>query len=453
MQGVRHTRMNMIKTILILAMALIGVTSSVAAETTLTIGDVRRLAVEFNRQYLSSQEDVSIARAEISEAWAGALPNINLHSTYDRSFKIPKIFFSTEDSATGETQTMALQTGFKNSFGTSVSLTQPIWHGGKVFAALKIAKMYKRYAEANAEAVQSEVVLSAEQLFYGALLAKTELEVQERALESNTANLDVVEKMYDRGVVSEYELLRARVEQQSVLPMLIEAESRVTISEKQLKSFLGLNLADSIVLVEDQTDTSIIRLPSLDALTDTALVHRPEMQAAVKLTEIAKKAITVARAEYWPSLDAVGAFNWSAQSDDFTLEENQSKSWTAGLALNLNIFPFSHKKGGVNKAKAQYNQALLTREQTKDNIVLEVEQAYTRLLQAKKSLDVQGTTIAAAEEGFKIAQVRYEAGVGTQLEVLSAQTALTQARQIQANALFSFRVAKAELRKVTTFEL
>ena len=434
--------------IILLLMAV----STAVPETTLTVADVRRLAVEFNRQYLSSQEDITIAKADISQAWADALPNINLRSTYDRTFKVPKIFFSTEDDA-GHVQTMELQTGFKNSFGTSVSLTQPIWHGGKVFAALKIAKMYKNYAEANAEAVESEVALSAEQLFYSALLAKTELEVQERALESNTANLDVVEKMHDRGVVSEYELLRARVEQQTVLPMLIEAESQVTISEKQLKSFLGLDLGEPVVLVEDQTDTSIISLPSLDALTDTALVHRPEMRAAVKLTEIAKKAITVARAEYWPSLDAVGAYNWSSQSDDFTVKDNRSESWTAGLALSMNLFPFNHKKGGVSKAKAQYTQALLTRQQTRDDIVLEVEQAYTRLLQAKKSLDIQGATIAAAEEGFKIAQVRYEAGVGTQLEVLSAQTALTQTRQMRAQALFAFRVAKAELRKVTTFEL
>jgi outer membrane protein TolC len=219
-----------------------------------------------------------------------------------------------------------------------------------------------------------------------------------------------------------------------------------------LQSFVGLNLAEPIILMSGNVDTSLARLPELDVLADTALAGRPEMRAAVKLTQIAKKGITVAKADYWPHLDAVGAYSWSAASDDFTLDENTSESWTAGLSLSFNIFPLSQKSGAVNRARAQYNQTLLTRQQTRDDIILEVEEAYTQLLQAKKALDVQGSTIAAAEEGLRIAQVRYDSGVGTQLEVLSAQTALTEARQVEAQALYAFKVAKAELKRVTTYD-
>ena len=88
--------------------------------------------------------------------------------------------------------------------------------------------------------------------------------------------------------------------------------------------------------------------------------------------------------------------------------------------------------------------------QLKDDIKLEVEGAYDRLMQAKKSLDIQGANIAEAEEGLRIANVRYKSGVGTQLEVLSAQVALTDARNAQAEAIFQFRQARAELKKTTS---
>ena len=88
-----------------------------------------------------------------------------------------------------------------------------------------------------------------------------------------------------------------------------------------------------------------------------------------------------------------------------------------------------------------------------DNVRLEVEQAYDQLVRAKKSLDIQKETIAQAEEGLKIANLRYEQGVGTQLEVLAAQSALTNARNSLAQALFFFRTSKAQLKKATTVDI
>ena len=420
---------------------------SVRAEQRLTVSDVRQLALEFNRQYLSAREDVAIAQTDISRARGDAFPEINFNGNYNRNFTIPKVFFI----ANGET--MELQTGFKNSFGASVSVRQPIWHGGKVFTALKVAKMYKRYAEAIAGRVEAEVEYTAEQLFYASVLARAQLSVIQQAYESNSANLDVVEKQYSQGVVSEYEVLRARVEKQNLLPQLIAAEAEVELSEKRLKSFLGIELDEPTVLVEEVTDTSMANVPSLETLTDSALAVRPEIEQARELVSISEKAIRVARADYWPNLDAVGAYNWQSASDDFTLRGNESSSWTAGLTVSLPIFDGGKTRALVTQRKAENRQARLNLKQAEDNITLEVEEAYTALLQAKRALDVQGATIASAEEGLRIARVRYESGVGTQLEVLSAQTALTDARTAMAQALYGFRVARAGIRKATTLEI
>jgi outer membrane protein len=420
--------------------------TAVSAQTALTLDDVRRLALEFNRHYLSAEQDVSIANADITKAWSGALPSVSLNAGYNRNFTIPKMFMVAGDS------TIPLQLGFKNSFDATVSARQALWQGGKVLTALQIAKLYKSYSTAVSDQVKAEVVYNAEQLYFGALLARAQLDVLSRALESNTANLDMVEKQYAQGMMSEFEVLRARVERQNLLPQILAAESEVRLSEKRLKSFLGIELEKQITLVEDQADTSLAGLMPLDTLVGSALTARPEVTQASTLRSIAGKAVKIAKADYWPSLDAVGAYSWSSASDDFTLRGNRSSSWTAGLSLSFSIFSGGRTKGEVSYRKAQQEQTKLNQLQVRDNIKLEVEEAWDRVLQAKQSLDIQGATIASAEEGLRIARLRYESGLGTQLEVLSAQTALTDARRIQAQALYNFRLARAGLKKASTVD-
>ncbi len=224
------------------------------------------------------------------------------------------------------------------------------------------------------------------------------------------------------------------------------------MSRKRLKSFLGIELNEEIVLIEAEDDTSLASLPALVTLTDTALSARPEIKQGENLVDITKKAVGVAKGDYFPSLEAVSTYSWSAQSDDLTLSENRATAWTAGLNLSIPLFKGGATRGAVRSSRADYQQAMLASQETRDAVKLEVEEAYDLMIQAKKSLDIQGATIAQAEEGLKIANLRYESGIGTQLEVLSAQTALTQARNALALAKFAFREARAKLKKATTLE-
>ncbi len=428
----------------VIAALIMGLSPTLFSQTSLTVEEVRRRALEFNRQYLAAQQDVQIAQADVIRARADAFPQLNFTASYNRSFRIPSVFFVVDG------QTTELQTGFKNSYGAQVSLSQTLWQGGKVFTAIDIATRYKRYAEAISDQVSAEVSYQAELLFFHAILAQSTLEVLQQALASNSANLDVAEKKYEQGLVSEFEVLRARVEKQNLLPQLLAAESEVKLARKRLQSFIGIDLTEPVELMDPTTDTSLSDLPNLPVLTDTARFCRPEMVRARELVEISSRGVKIAKAEFWPSLEAVAAWDWQSASDDFTMSENNSNSWTAGLRLSFPLFDGFRRSGDVSERRAQFAQARLGLKQTQDDISLEVEEAYDHLIQAKKAVDIQGATIASAEEGLKIANLRYESGVGTQLEVLSAQAALTEARRVQAQAIFAFRAARAGLKKATT---
>jgi outer membrane protein TolC len=421
--------------------------SGSGAATKLTIDQVRALAHEHNRDYLSAREEVTKAQGEIGSARAGALPQISLNSYYSRNLKLAPLYFEQDN------EIQKLQFGFKNSFGASISLYQPLWEGGKVFAAYTIARQYKKYAQAGADRAAAEVTYQSDVLFYAAILSRAQLAVLQQAWETFTHNLEVVEKLHSQGMVSRFELLRARVEKANLEPQIVAAESGVALSEKALKSFLGLDLELPISLIEDNVDTPHAPLPALAVLSDSALTLRPEMTQLDLLVSMREKAIGIARAGYFPAIGAVSQYGWQSESDDFTLDGNTSESWTAGLTLSMSLFDGGRTRSAVSIAKAEHRQATLTRQNAVDQIKLDVEQAYDRVLQAERALEAQAGTISQAEEGLRIANLRYEAGEGTLLEVLSAQTALTQARTSLVEATFALREAWASLRKATAMNL
>jgi outer membrane protein len=434
------------RTAAVLLLPIIGWHGMAVGKTVLTVDEVRRRALEFNRTYLASKEEVSKAQSDITKARAGALPSLSAGGSYSRNFILPSFFVQMDE------ETVEFKTGFKNNFGASLSLRQPLWQGGKVFTALSIAKLYKKYSERQTEATKAVVVQNAEVLFYSAILEKSRLTVLEKAFEATSHNAEIIEKLYSQGLVSEFEVLRARVEKANLQPAILNAESEVRLSEKRLKSFLGIELNESIVLIEEVDDTSVVNLPPLEALVDTALAKRPEMQQADLLTEISRKAIRVAKGGYYPSLDAVSNYSWQSVSDAFTLNGHTTESWTAGITLSIPIFTGGYTRGEVKQRHSEYNQARLAAQQLRDDIKLDVEQAYDQLVQAKKALDIQKETIAQAEEGLRIANLRYETGVGTLLEVLSAQAAVTKARNSKAEAVFFLRTAASGLKKATTID-
>jgi len=423
------------------------------AEITLTVEKVRRLALENNRQYQAARKELDRSQGEIISARSGALPQLSFNSSYTRNLEKQEMLLPGE--IFGGSGFIKVPMAQNNDFYFALSLSQPIYSGGKVGSALKIAKIYKKYSEEKINEAEAEVVFGAEAMFYEAILAGSNLEVIKSADEQLSYNLDVVEKYYDQGMVSEYELLRARVEKMNLEPQLVAAESQVNLTKKRLKSYLGIALDETIKLVSDYSDTTISTLPSLNSLVKTALKNRPEIKQAKLQKEGYKKAVRIAKGDWiYPNLSLNTTYQVTGSSDDMKLRESEvTKSWTASVMLNIPLFDGGRTIGEVRKAKTDYYQALLAEEQAYDDIRLEVEQAYDNLNMARRAMESQKETISQAEEGMRIANLRYESGVGTQLEVLSAQTALTDARKNLSMAIYDFRLAKSALRKAAKYDI
>lgn len=438
---------------LIIIIVLVGSVVSAYGETVLTVEKCRELALEYNRQLLEARKEVDRAQGEIISARSGALPVLSLDGRYTRNVKkaemfLPGEFFDEE----GFVKIPAAQ---NNDFDLTLSLTQPLYVGGKVGTALKIAKIYSQFSREKVREVEAAIVFGAESIFFEAVLTQAQLDVIQKSHEQLTHNLEVAEKNFSQGMISEYELLRARVEKLNLEPQLLAAQSNVNISGKRLKTYLGLALDESISLAPDMNDTLTVDLPSLDSLTTLAMKNRPELTQAELEKQGYDKAVRIAQGNWlYPNLYANASYNLSASGEDFRISDrNLSKSLTVSLLLNVPLFDGGRTVGEVRKARVDYYQAMLRQQQLEDDIRMEVEEAFDQFYQARRALTAQSETIAQAEEGMRIANLRYESGVGTQLEVLSAQTALTQARSQLAQTIFQYRLAKAALKKATGMEI
>lgn len=425
----------------LLMQAVIAVVVSLpATAATLTINQATDLALKNNKQYLVAQAQYEKADAEVKNAVAGALPHLDMNTRYTRNIEIPEIVFGGETFRLGTTHNVDV--GF--------SLTQPIWLGGKVFTALKIAKLYRSYSSEMLKEAEGDVMLGVRQAFLGAILAKDVVGVYRDAVATAQLNLDMVKQMRDQGVVSNYEKLRAEVELANLKPQFIQAENQVSIAEQQLKNLIGMQLTDQVDLVYDFDSTLIGHDLNLDYVYSVASENRPALKESEYYEEMNRRAIGIAKAGYRPQISVSSALDWTLQADKFDVSApNWSRSLSASFNIAMPIFDGFATSAEVKKAKLDYRSSTLQKQDTENQVELQVREAYLTYNETGDRLQAQAKTIEQAQEGLRIARLRYQQGVGTQLEVLSAESALTQARTNYVQATHDAAVAVYRLLKVT----
>lgn len=408
--------------------------SSAIAERTLTLTDAIKLGLENDETYLIAEEDLYRARGRVREAWGGALPNLNLNAYYTRNVEIPELTIA------GQT----VKFGSENEYLLGLTLTQPIWLGGKVFSGVKVARYYRNYADYKLKQTRNDVIYEIKQGFFNAKLADDVVEIYEDALEQAELNLNNVQKMHEQGMAAEFDLLRAEVEVANIRPQLIKAKNDSQLALINLKNRLGVDPEEDILLVYEFDDAELDKELSLSQALSHALKDHPSIHLQENLVKSYNEAVTIVKADGRPQLSFQTSYQFQQQSDRFSpAEGNWTDAWSASINLTFAVFDGRANSGRVMQARADRNESRLLLRQIRENVLLSVRSAYASWEEAVASLETQEKTIAQAEEGLRIANLRYESGVGTQLEVLSAQTANTQAKVNYINAIYDFELAVA----------
>jgi outer membrane protein TolC len=411
----------------------------------LSQADCLNIALAQNADILKAQSDLEASHGVVVQTRAVALPQLTASGKYSDEEK------TLLQSPPG----FSYPTPHQN-WNSGIQVVQGIYEGGKLIAAIQAASATKRQAIAQYETQVADTLLSVRLAYYDVLLAAQQITVNEASVKLLQKELDDQQRRYDAGTVSHFNVLRAEVALANAKPDLFHANSQYRISKNTLANLLGYNLPREVLenIPLNLTDTFDIT-PWDMALPDAiqqALERRTELQDLREQVELQKLNIVSAKSGYKPTIQAFAGYNW--QNSSFSTDVgDELDGWSVGGQLTWNIFDGALTVGKVQQAKALYKKSQTELEDRSRQIELDVRTAYSDFLEAKEVLDSQTKVQEQAEEALREANARFDAGTGTQLDVLDAETSLTQARTTQVQALHDYATARAKLERAIGAEL
>lgn len=422
--------------------------SVLAAPIELSLEDSIILALKNNPSIKMASADKAGAIWKISEAEAAKGFSFNYTHTDTRYKKISSptggsynILHPDGTTESGYIKINGGVTLYNNNFDNKFTLTKPLYTGGKLEGLIQQAKLGLDVAMLSVTKSKQQVQLDATTGYFGVLQARNLVNVSQEAVNSMAEHLKNVEAQFSAGTVAKSDLLRSDVELANSQQTLIKAQNSYDLAIANLNNVIGLPLSSEIRLKEDLIYEQFAM--DMEECIKTALQNRPEAIQADKTVEAAKEGIKVAKSDYKPTVALNASNDWN--DEDFVGTKNNN--WSASIIASFNVFDSGSTNAKIRQAEAALLQTQEQARQSKDNIQLETRQAYLNMREAEKRIETSSVTVTKAQEDCQIADVRYSAGVGTNIDVIDAQLALTNARTNYVQALYDYNTSKAKLEK------
>ena len=410
----------------------------------LTLDQALEFALTHNVTLRKGRQDLEEAQGLAIQQRAARLPRLAATGAYQQldEARIERVQFSAAQPATP----------FLNnqSWNANLVVTQPIYAGGKYNSMARSSRLTREAALASYQALVANTLLEVRTAYSDVLLAVEQIVVQEASKKLLERELETARRSLEAGTVPRFNVLRAEVELANALPPLIRARNQERISRNTLALLLGCDIpADTGVDIPLRTADSLKAEPfevSVGAALNAAWLRRPEIKAAQSTSQLRHEEVLQTRADLLPSLS--GTAGYGVQNRNFIRDLDQTlDGWTVGVQANWLLFDFGQTQAKVNMARAREERARLEVEDVRRRIELEVRTAFSLFMESKEVLVSQTRVIEQAEEAVRLVTARADAGSSTQLEVLSAQTALKLSRTQYSQALRDYTVARAKLER------
>lgn len=331
--------------------------------------------------------------------------------------------------------------GIGNSHSNSITASLPIFTGGELQGQIGQAKANYRSMLSAEEQAYIEMKETATNGYFTMLDAGNMKTLCQESVDRLQAHLDNVIAQYNVGIVARADVLRSEVELANAKQDLISAENGYDVAEATLNNIIGTPLSTTLVLkdtlqyVPYDNDMAYCLAYSEE--------HRPELKQAEYGVDAAKAALVVARSGHMPKISATAGNYWGGDGSNWPGDDDEN--WAVGVTASMNIFDSGVTWSKIHAAQENLAKAKETQRQVKDAVELEVRTDYLGMREAEKRISTTQVAVAQAEEDYHIAVVRYQAGVGTNIDVMDAQVALTEAKTNYVKALYDYNTSKAAL--------
>lgn len=328
-----------------------------------------------------------------------------------------------------------------NTHSNSITASLPLFTGGELQGQIGQAKANYRSMLSAEEQAYNEMKETATTGYFNMLNATNMKALRQESVDRLQAHLDNVIAQYNVGIVARADVLRSEVELANAQQNYITASNQYDVAEATLNNIIGTPLGTTLLLKD--------RLQYEPYENDMAYClayseqHRPELKQAEYAIDSAEAALVVARSGHMPKVYANASNNWGGNGSDWPGDDDEN--WSVGVTASMNVFDSGVTWSKIHAAQENLAKAKESQRQIKDNVELEVRTDYLNLREAEKRITTAQVAVASAEEDYHIAVVRYQAGVGTNIDVMDAQEALTQAKTNYYQALYNYNTSKAAL--------
>ncbi|RKZ11776.1 hypothetical protein DRQ32_05190 [bacterium] len=410
----------------------------------MAVSDAVQLALEQGVEAGLVREEVTIAEAQVGVVRSLAIPRVSLEAGYRHNLMRPVIFFPDED---GNTQ--SIEIGRDSDFRAGLTLRQPVYAFGRLRNALRSANTGAEATRLAGDFAAAEIALAVKTAYYQALFAHEQARIAELSLEQLERSADQIGKLTNKGLRSEFEKLRSDVAVANRRPAVAASANERTIALENLKRLLGLPL-DEVIVLTDSLMYSPLSI-SRESAVEQAIALRKDVASARTQVAASEEMLRAQAANDRPLLFLDGNYNWQGQtSTGITLGNDEiAQSAFIGLSLSWPVFDGLENRYRTQQARANWRKAEFRLRKLEDEARLELRSTWTRLESVIEELAGTEEAIALAERSYHLAQVRFEAGIATLLDVLDSELALTRARLVRLEELFRYSVLLAELETQT----
>ncbi len=414
------------------------------APVRLSIEDALGRAAPSSESLTAARASVDGAREQVAAARSGRLPQVNASAAYQRTLKteFEGLSFPSDMSMPGAA--VDLPFGQSNTWRAGLTIVQPIYDGGRTSSSIAQARAGVVAAQLDVRSVQAQVVLAVAQAYYDAALALRQVAIAEASLAQAERTLADAQLSQRNGAVPEFDVLRAEVARDNQRTALVQFRASRDVGLVQLKRLVGLPLGAPVEL------TSALEVEDVDRLAPTARAAagleagapRTAVAQAEQVVRARTASLGVARADRWPQLNASSDLGFVDYPDGFLFDTDWRTNWTVGVAVSFPVFDGFRRRAAVRAARADVRVAQARLAEATEVTQVEAVQIDAAIATAEATWQTSERTMTQAERAFEIAEVRYQQGASTQLELNDTRLQLQQAQLNQARAARDLRLAR-----------
>jgi outer membrane protein len=352
--------------------------------------------------------------------------------------------------------------GRRNTWRASLSFSQSLWSGGRNGAQISLAAVGRESAQLGLTTARAQLLFEVTQAYYDAVLSDQLVNIAAATLEQAGATLRQVEAGLNAGTQPEFEVLRARVNRDTQQPVLIRQRVNRALAYLRLKRLLDLPAEADLQLADALSDDNLppppVFVERVSAVENTlrssdtpsltvgtlSLPERVAVEQASASVRTREASLKLTEAQRMPTVSFNSNYARIAYPDN-VLPSFDRSNWTVGVSMSVPILTGGRQRGDEIVAREELEQSRLQQRQAEELAALDTRSAWAELLAARAAWESTAGTVQQADRAYQIADVRYQSGVSTQLELSDARVQRQQAGANRALAARDLQIARARV--------